>query len=75
MPRPPETTMRAAVSSGRSLTLISEPSKLEMPTAGAAVTMSIGAAPPSLAAAKAVVRTVPTTILSLVSTVSSALPA
>ena len=67
--------MRAAVSSGLSLALISEPSKLESPTEGAGVTVSIGAEPLSAAAANAVVRTVPTMILSLASTVSSALPA
>ena len=67
--------MRAAVSSGRSLTAISEPSKLERERAGGAGIASIGAEPLSPALAKAVVRTVPTTTLSDVSTVSSALPA
>ena len=75
MPRPPETTMRAAVSSGRSLTLISLFSKLASPSGAGAVMVSTAALPPSSAEAKAVVRTVATIFLSLVLTVSSALPA
>ena len=76
MPRPPEMTTRAAVSSGRSLSVISAPTKLDRRHLVAAhSTVSTLAEPPSPVAAKAVVRTVATTFLSEVWTVSSALPA
>ena len=76
MARPPETMILAAVSSGRSLLVISRPTKLEVPTSPTAVMLSMVALPPVAAAAsKPVARTVMTFTLSLLCTVAIALPA
>ena len=74
MARPPETTILAAPSSGRSDLTISSPTKAALP-ASAPATVSTVAEPPSAAAAKAVGRTVMTFLASDDWTVSSALPA
>ncbi|MCY1458349.1 hypothetical protein D9M71_757230 [compost metagenome] len=76
MPRPPETTILAAVSSGRSDLASSSPTKAEMPALCAAPTASTAAEPPSAAtASKPVVRTVITLMAALDCTVAMALPA
>ena len=74
-PRPPETMILAAVSSGRSDFWISAFSKLERPTGAGTATVSMGADPLLPTAGNAVVRTVMTFFLSLVCTVWMALPA
>jgi hypothetical protein len=74
--RPPETMTLALVSSGRSLLAISAPTKLERPASPAPLTASTLALPPLASAlAKAVARTVTTSLASLDSTVAMALPA
>ena len=77
MPRPPEITMRAVVSSGRSLLLSSSPAKTTLSVASPpASTVSIAAEPPSAAAgSKVVLRTVITLVSSFDWTVARALPA
>ena len=76
MARPPETTTRAAVSSGRSLLAISAPRKAERPGSSAAATASTGAEPPSAGTgSKEAARTVMTFLASEDFTVASALPA
>jgi hypothetical protein len=76
MARPPETTMRAAVSSGRSDFTTSAPTKELRPGSGAAATASMGALPPVAATgSKEAARTVITFFSSAVFTVASALPA
>ena len=75
-PRPPDTTTRAAVSSGRSLSDNSRPTKRARPGSAAASIAETVALPPWPAAAgNAVVRTVTTLIASLDRTVAMALPA
>jgi hypothetical protein len=75
MPRPPEITTEAAVSSGRSDSAISWLTKLEIPASCAASTAASSALPPSAAtASKAVVRTVITFLASLDCTVAITLP-
>ena len=72
--RPPETTILAAPSSGRSDLTISSDTKAVL-GASPAATLSTEADPPSAAAAKAVGRTVMTFLASADWTVSSAFPA
>ena len=76
MPRPPETTTLAVVSSGRFVSLTSWPMNEESPKSSAPLTASMGAAPvPAGTALKAVVRTVTILMGSADLTVASALPA
>ena len=76
MPRPPETTTRAELRSGRSERAVSRPRKVARLAGSTAATVTISAAPPvSAAAGKAVVRTVITRLASVLFTVASALPA
>ena len=75
MARPPETTILAAVSSGRADLTICWSTKLVFPAPGPASTVSTAAEPPSAAALKLVARTVITFLASEDWTVSSALPA
>ena len=57
-PRPPEITMRAEASSGRSEVVSSAFSKLDSPAAAGPLIVSTGADPPSCAEANAEIRTV-----------------
>ena len=76
IPRPPDTTTLAAVSSGRSDLVSSRPIIVARPASGAGASASTAAEPPVLeAASKPVERTVMTLILSLLCTVARALPA
>ncbi|MNF99717.1 hypothetical protein D3C84_826290 [compost metagenome] len=76
MPRPPETTTLAAVSSGRSDLASSSPTKAEMPASQEAPMASILAEPPVAAtASKPVPRTVITLMAAEDCTVAMALPA
>ena len=76
MPRPPETTTRAEVSSGRSDLDTSRPTNDDSPLSAGASTFSTGAEPPLAAtASKPVARTVMTLIGSADCTVAIALPA
>ena len=76
MPRPPEITTRALVSSGRSDSVSAAPTNLERPVSASASMVSTAAEPPSAGArSNAVVRTVISLTLSLDCTVASALPA
>ena len=76
MPRPPEITTDAAVSSGRSDLAISSPMKVETPASCAASTLSTLALPPSASAgSKPVPRTEITFLASFDFTVAMALPA
>ena len=76
MPRPPETTILAEVSSGRSDLDKAALTKLDRPGSAAAATGSIAALPPSaLALSKVDVRTVMIFFASLDCTVAMALPA
>jgi hypothetical protein len=73
-PRPPEMTTRAAVSSGRSLLVISASRKVEVPGSSAGVTASTGALPPSAGTgSNEAARTVMTLFESADFTVASAL--
>ena len=75
-PRPPEITILALVSSGRSDLDRASLANFEVPGSAAAAIFSIAALPPSAAAAKAVVRTVMTFLAPLgACKVSVALPA
>ena len=76
MARPPETTILAAASSGRSdlTSFLDDEAGLGRARAGAAMVSTV-AEPPSAAALKAVGRTVITFLASEDCTVSSALPA
>src|SRR5580700_9170454 len=73
--RPPEMTILAAVSSGRSVFDSSSPTNADRPGSVAAVVGSIGAGPPSPAAWKAAVLIVITFLASRERTVWMALPA
>ncbi len=73
--RPPETTILAPPSSGRSDLVMRFSRKVDRPGSRAAEPVSIGAEPPASAGAKAAVRTVSTTFGSLDCTVCTALPA
>ncbi len=76
IPRPPEMTISAEVSSGRSDSATSSPTNAEMPASCTASTASTEALPPSAAtASKAVVRTVMTFFASALCTVAMTLPA
>ena len=76
MPRPPDTTMLAEVSSGRSDFESSDFSKLDRPASPVAETVSIFADPPDAAAgSNAVLRTVIIFTASSDETVANALPA
>ena len=76
MPRPPEITTRAAVSSGRSLLDSSADTKRDTPVCSGGSTVSIGALPPSAGTgSKLAARTVITLFRSADFTVASALPA
>ena len=76
MPRPPETTTRAVVSSGRSFSESAAPSNEDRPESEAPCTASTGAWPPSAgAASNAVARTVTSLTASPDCTVAMALPA
>ena len=76
IPRPPDTTTRAAVSSGRSDLESSAPRKLDSPDSPAPATASVAAPPPSAAAGpNPVMRTVMTLMASVLCTVAMALPA
>ncbi len=76
IPRPPDTTIPADVSSGRSDFDSSDFSKRERPASPVTGTASIFAVPPDAAAgSKAVLRTVIIFTASLDDTVASALPA
>ena len=76
MARPPETMIRAEVSSGRSDFDNSSPTKDDTPGSAAGAASSIGAvAPPSPVGWKVEMRTVMTLIFSFERTVCSALPA
>src|SRR3546814_5468873 len=71
--RPPETITLALVSSGRSSLAISAPAKAESPASPVLATFSMVPEPPSgLALSNAVVRTVRTSLVSLVVTVAIA---
>ncbi len=74
-PRPPETTIFALVSSGRSDAATLSSTQEARPAAVAPETFSTGAAPPAATAAKFAVRTVKTFTLSADFTVWIALPA
>ncbi len=76
IPRPPEITTRAAVSSGRSLRDSSAETKRELSGTSTAGAGSIGALPPSAGTgSKLAARTVMTFFASGLATVASALPA
>ncbi|MDT4888972.1 hypothetical protein FQZ97_1256120 [compost metagenome] len=76
MPRPPETTILAAVSSGRSDLASDSKTKAEVPASVTVPTASMAAEPPSAAAAsKPVPRTVITFTAAEDCTVAMALPA
>ncbi|MDT4859047.1 hypothetical protein FQZ97_935410 [compost metagenome] len=76
MPRPPETTILAAVSSGRSDLASSSPTKADLPASLTVPTASTAAEPPSaLTASKPVPRTVITFTAAEDCTVAMALPA
>ncbi|MNE30058.1 hypothetical protein D3C80_1235580 [compost metagenome] len=76
MPRPPETMIFAAVSSGRSDLASSSPTKADRPKSSAPASVSMAALPPSAAtASKPVPRTVITLTAALDCTVAMALPA
>ena len=76
MPRPPEMTTRALVSSGRSDLVNSWETKTDRPASAAAAMSSMGAAAaPAGAGSKAVPRTVMTLMASFELTVARALPA
>ena len=76
MPRPPEITTRAAVSSGRSLLDSSAETKFDRPGSSPTATFSIGAVPPSAATgSKLAARTVMTFLPSDDFTVAMPLPA
>ncbi|OQB98740.1 MAG: hypothetical protein BWX79_03265 [Alphaproteobacteria bacterium ADurb.Bin100] len=74
--RPPETTILAAVRSGRSFLAISLPRNVLLPLSAAPATVSTAALPPVAAAgSKPVVRTVMTLVASALCTMAIALPA
>jgi hypothetical protein len=76
MPRPPEMTILAPVSSGRSDSVSCAPRYLERPDSAVAAMVSTGAEPPSAGAgSKDVMRTVISLMGSLDLTVIMALPA
>ena len=76
MPRPPEITTRAAVSSGRSLLDSSADTNRDTAGLATAATASTAALPPSAATgSKLAARTVITFLASLLFTVAIALPA
>ena len=76
MPRPPETTTRAAVSSGRSDLLSSADTKREVTGVSSMFTASMVALPPSAGTgSKLAARTVITFLASEDCTVAMALPA
>ena len=76
MPRPPDTTILAPASSGRSLLATSRDTNALLPVSATAVTDSTAAEPPVAgAASNAVVRTVSTFTASALCTVAIALPA
>jgi hypothetical protein len=75
MPRPPDTMMRAAASSGRALFVRLRPVTADCPVSATAASASTGALPPVAAGSNAVARTVITLIASFDCTVASALPA
>ncbi|MOA53827.1 hypothetical protein D3C78_1773430 [compost metagenome] len=76
MPRPPDTTIFAPVSSGRSDLATSSPTKREIPASLTLAMLSMLALPPSPAtASKPVPRTVITLMAALDCTVAMALPA
>ena len=74
-PRPPETTIPALVSSGRSDAATLSSTHSDRPGLSAALMVSTGALPPSAAASKVEVRIVTTLAASLDFTVWIALPA
>ena len=75
MPRPPEITTLAAVSSGRADCDSASLTKCERPFGAGTAIFSTGAAPPSGLAVNAVVRMVSTFLACVHSTVWIALPA
>ncbi len=75
MPRPPATTTRAAVSSGRTDSVTRRSRKREAPSSETAAIASIGASPVSATGANAGARTVITFFASVERTVASAFPA
>ncbi|MNG14049.1 hypothetical protein D3C84_977740 [compost metagenome] len=76
MPRPPETMIFAAVSSGRSDLASSSPTKADRPKSSPPASVSMAALPPAAAtASKPVPRTLMTLIAAEDCTVAMALPA